>query len=160
MKNVMLLVLAGLLVGTGFFFSATLYPARAEAQQTSATTCRTGMISGSYVYSIQDTIIFSPPFPPGPAALVGGFQADGHGNLLHGQDHANFAGTPLDRTFSFEKGNRSSFAHAAGLSRYRVPPSSTNDRVPCRHRIGSPHRGFGFAQIQGGDEVLSRAGKS
>ena len=100
MKNVMLLVLAGLLVGTGFFFSATLYPARAEAQQTSATTCRTGMISGSYVYSIQDTIIFGPGFPPGPAALVGGFQADGHGNLLNGQDHASFAGTPLDRTFS------------------------------------------------------------
>ena len=57
------------------------------------------MISGFYVYSVQDTIVFSPPFPPGPAALVGGFQADGHGNLLRGEDHANFAGTPLDRTF-------------------------------------------------------------
>src|ERR1051326_3448864 len=58
------------------------------------------MISGFYVYSIQDNIIDSPPFPPGPAALVGGFLADGRGNLLHGQDHASFAGTPLDRTFS------------------------------------------------------------
>ena len=31
--------------------------------------------------------------------MIGGFQADGRGNLLRGQDHANFAGNPLDRTF-------------------------------------------------------------
>jgi len=99
-KNVTSLVLATLLVGMGLLFTSTVHPAPAKAQQTSGTTCHTGMIDGFYVYSIQDTIIFSPPFPAGPAALVGSFHADGHGNLLRGQDHANFAGTPLDRTFS------------------------------------------------------------
>jgi hypothetical protein len=100
MKNVMLLVLVGLALCLGLFFSAALSPAAAEPQQGGVRTCRTSMINGFYVYSIEATVILSPPFPSGPAALTGGFHADGRGNLLRGQDHANFAGTPLDRTFS------------------------------------------------------------
>src|SRR5438093_11644583 len=100
MKNVMRFVLAGLLVGTGFFIATTLHPGRARAKEISGTSCHTGMIKGFYVYSVQSTIISSPPFPPSPAVSVGGFRADGHGNLLQGQDHANIAGTPPERTFS------------------------------------------------------------
>ena len=100
MKNVMRFVLAGLLVGTGFFIATTLHPGPARAKEISGTNCHTGMIKGFYVYSVQSTIISSPPFPPSPAVSVGGFRADGHGNLLQGQDHANFAGTPLEGTFS------------------------------------------------------------
>jgi len=147
MKNVMLLVLAGLLVGTGFFFSATLYPARAEAQQTSATTCRTEMISGSYVYSIQDTIIFSPPFPPGPAALVGGFQADGHGNLLHGQERALYG----DQAYWSEMHRFAAKQHGV---RYRVnrrpnrgQPLSAYQRRVNRLRSATRARGEHAFQI-------------